>query len=60
MPKLAAIAALAEQSSYLKKLDAPLHRLADLLGATGGLQLLSYRDDADLAPLIGELLGSGR
>lgn len=53
---LPAIATLAEQISYLKILDRPLQRLASLLQSVGGAQRLSYRDGADLLPVVRQLL----
>jgi hypothetical protein len=53
---LEAIAALAEQISYLKVLDRPLQRLAALLQSVGGARRLSYRDGADLLPVVRTLL----
>lgn len=53
---LPAVAALAEQISYLKRLDKPLHQLTQLLRAVGGPLRLSYRDGADLLPVVRPLL----
>ena len=53
---LPAVAALAEQVSYLKRLDKPLHQLTTLLRAVGGPLRLSYRDGADLLPVVRPLL----
>jgi hypothetical protein len=52
-----ALAELAPQTSYLARLDAPLHRLAATLEATGGLQHVRYREAASLAPLVQDLVG---
>ncbi len=56
VPLLSAIATLAEQISYLKILDQPLQRLAGLLQSVGGAYRLSYRDGADLLPVVRQLL----
>lgn len=53
---LPAVAALAEQISYLKIMDRPLQRLTGLLRAVGGPRRLSYRDGADLVPVVRRLL----
>jgi hypothetical protein len=52
-----ALAALAPQTSYLARLEKPLHRLADTLEATGGLRLVRYREAAHLRPLVEDLVG---
>jgi len=54
---LPALAALAEETSYLRLMERPLHRLADTLTATGGLQVLHYADGAGLADVVHALLG---
>lgn len=59
VPLLSAIATLAEQISYLKILDQPLQRLAGLLRSVGGAQRLSYRDGADVLPVVQDLLQGG-
>lgn len=59
VPILSAIATLAEQISYLKILENPLHRLAALLQSVGGAQRLSYRDGADVLPVVRKLLQGG-
>ena len=52
-----ALAALAPQTSYLARLDKPLHRLAETLEATGGLRVVRYREAERLRPLVDELVG---
>ena len=47
---------LASETSFLAKIDAPLHRLAAVLSATGGLTRVSYADARDLGPLAQDLL----
>lgn len=54
-----AVAALAEHTSYLARLERPLQRVADLLRSTGGLRRVTYAEAADLEPLLGKLLGGG-
>lgn len=54
-----AIAMLGAHTSYLSRLDRPLHRIADLLNATGGLRIAHYTATSDLEPLITELIGPG-
>ncbi len=54
-----ALAALAPQTSYLARLDRPLHRLAKTLEATGGLRIVRYREAERLRALVDELVGCG-
>ena len=49
--------ALAEQTSALQLFDRPLHMVADQLGRTGGLRRITYREAADLVPVVGDLIG---
>lgn len=51
-----ALAALAPENSYLSRLERPLHRLADLIHLAGGAHRVTYREAADLAPLVARLL----
>lgn len=51
-PTLTALASLAGQTSYLTRVPRPLHRVADLLEATGGLRRVRYRESASLEPLL--------
>jgi hypothetical protein len=53
---LDAVAALVPHTSHLVELERPLQRLAHLVESTGGLRVITYRDAADLAPLVGDLL----
>ena len=57
VPTLRALAALAPQTSYLARLPAPLHRVADLLQATGGLRRVRYREAEELVDVVHDLLG---
>ncbi len=54
---LDAIAALAPQSSSLHALPRGLHRCADLIGATGPVLRVRYREATSLTPLVTELIG---
>ncbi|MFN8108072.1 MAG: hypothetical protein U0R21_09855 [Nocardioidaceae bacterium] len=56
VPLLESLALLAPQTSFLSKLDQPLHRLADLVESCGGVHLAHYADTADLGPLVRRLL----
>lgn len=53
-----AVAALAPHSSALRQLPRPLHAIAAHVRRSGAYRLV-YRDDADLAPIVADLL-SGR
>ncbi|GAA1930637.1 hypothetical protein [Nocardioides marmoribigeumensis] len=52
-----AVALLAEHTSYLTQLERPLARVADLVHAVGGLQVVTYAEAVHLAPLVEEHLG---
>ncbi|EAP99577.1 hypothetical protein JNB_05375 [Janibacter sp. HTCC2649] len=56
VPTLEALSSLAEHTSHLKRLEAPLHRLAHLLAACGGLQRLTYREATDVTALVSSLV----
>lgn len=58
VPTLDGLSYISEHTSYLKALDAPLHRLARLFEACGGLQQVSYRESADLLPVVQSLVGA--
>ena len=60
MDTVPALAHLVPHTSLLGTLERPLHRLADLLGATGGLHLVRYGEAETLRPLVRELLAAGR
>lgn len=59
VPTLEALATVATETSYLRRMHRPLHHLADLLGARGGLRMLHYRDATQLVPLVDELMAEG-
>ena len=52
-----ALIALAPQTSALSKLDAGLHQLAGLIGTTGGVLRVQYREAESLLPLVADLIG---
>lgn len=52
-----ALAALTPETSYLARLDRPLHRLTDLIDRSGGAHRVRYREAATLGPLVTRLLG---
>src|SRR6188508_1975739 len=52
-----ALADLGEQTSYLSKMERPLHVIADVLEHCGGLLRVTYREAEHLRPLVTELLG---
>ncbi len=52
-----AILTLTPQTSALSTLDAGLHRLSDLIEATGPVLKVRYREAESLRPLIAELIG---
>lgn len=54
------LAALAPESSYLARLERPLHRLAALIDLAGGVRRVTYREADTLEPLITGLLGRHR
>jgi hypothetical protein len=53
---LDAVVALVPQTSHLPELARPLQRLATLCESVGGVRRLAYRESADLAGLVDELL----
>lgn len=52
------LALLAPETSYLARVPQPLHRLAELVEASGGLHLIHYQDSEQLAPLVTSLLSA--
>ena len=56
VPLLESLALLAPQTSFLSKLDQPLHRLADLVKLCGGVHEVRYSDTAALGPVVRRLL----
>lgn len=56
VPTVEALPQLAEQTSSLHLLDRPLHTVADLVAARGGVRRLVYSEAADLEPVVAEWL----
>ena len=56
---LRGIVEIVSQVSFLNDLTSPLHRLAHLMDSHGGLKRVRYREAAELAPILHELVGSG-
>ncbi len=52
-----ALAELAAHTSHLAQLERPLHRMAEVLHAVGGLQVAHYSESKQLEPLLEEVLG---
>ncbi|WP_372727399.1 hypothetical protein [Nocardioides sp.] len=52
VPLVEAVALLAEHTSYLGALERPLHRVAEVITAGGGLHRVTYADAGDLASLL--------
>lgn len=52
-----AVALLAEQTSYLTFLEAPLTQLAELVQTIGGVSKVTYSDAEQLRPLVDRFLG---
>lgn len=57
LPLLDAVAALIPETSALNRLPRPLQTVADLLARTGPLLRLTYREAADLVPIVADLAG---
>lgn len=57
LPTLDALVALVPQSSHLPEMARPLQRLAALCESLGGVHRITYRESADVAGLVDELLG---
>lgn len=53
-----AVTALAPETSSLSRLPRPLHLLADLLDRTGPALRCDYRETAELAPILAEMVAS--
>ena len=51
-----ALVRLGEQTSYLGRLERPLHRLAEVVHAAGGAQLVEYREADSLVDIVNGLL----
>ncbi len=56
VPLLEAMATVATETSYLARMEQPLHHLAEVLEARGGLRVLHYRDADQLGPMVDALL----
>lgn len=54
---LDAVIALVPQTSHLPELERPLQRLAALCESLGGVHRVTYREAADVADVVNELLG---
>jgi hypothetical protein len=52
LPVEQAVAHLAGHASYLAELDRPLHRLADLVHAAGGVHRVAYREADDVVAIV--------
>jgi hypothetical protein len=51
-----ALPELAAQTSYSARLERPLHRLAALAQAVGGVRRITYAEAADVVPVVSSLL----
>ena len=56
--KLEALAAIATQSSHLKRLPRPLHALAEVIDTVRGVTRVRYADASDLLPMVDELVAA--
>lgn len=59
VPMVEALSLLAEQTSSLHLLDRPLHTVAELLEARGGVRRLVYAEASDLLPVVRSWLTMG-
>ena len=57
LPTLDALVALVPQTSYLPEMARPLQRLAALCESLGGVHRITYRESADVAGLLDEMVG---
>ncbi len=57
LPTLDALVALVPQTSHLPEMARPLQRLAALCESLGGVHRITYRESADVAGLLDELVG---
>jgi sarcosine oxidase gamma subunit len=57
LPTLDALVALVPQTSHLPEMARPLQRLAALCESVGGVHRIAYRESADVAGLLDELVG---
>ncbi len=51
-----ALPQLVSQASYTRQIDRPLHHLAGLVHHVGGVRRVTYRESADLEPVVRRLL----
>ena len=58
VPLVEALVELVPQISYLSARQRPLEGLLEALGRAGGVRRLSYRNDADLGEVVGDLLAA--
>jgi hypothetical protein len=54
-----ALPALAAQTSFSRRYERPLHRMAAVAHHVGGIRKISYREAEQVGPLVAELLGEG-
>ena len=57
LPTLDALVALVPQTSHLPEMARPLQRLAALCESLGGVHRIAYRESADVAGLLDEMVG---
>lgn len=51
-----ALPELTAQTSFTREMTRPLHRLADLVGRSGGVRRVTYAEAAQVRPLVGAIL----
>ncbi|HSE55117.1 MAG TPA: hypothetical protein VLB03_05255 [Nocardioidaceae bacterium] len=56
VPNVQALGLLCPQVSFVGSRPRPLNRIVSLLDAAGGLRQVSYREAADLEPVVGKLM----
>jgi len=56
LPTIEALPDLVAQTSFTRGMDRPLARLASIADRVGGVRRVTYREAADLLPLVRELL----
>jgi hypothetical protein len=54
-----ALPALAAQTSFSRRYERPLHRMAAVAQHVGGIRKISYREAEQVGPLVAELVGEG-
>jgi sarcosine oxidase gamma subunit len=60
LPTLDALVALVPQTSHLPEMARPLQRLAALCESLGGVHRITYRESADVAGVLDQLVGGTR